>query len=298
MAGLVASVCSFLALNFFFTPPFHTFAVEGTADLVALAVFLAVSATVGTMFSRALEQRARAERREREARLLHHLGTRLRSGAPTEDVLRSLARSILELFDLERCEITSELAHGPVVAERPDGEAAAGPEEIIPIDGAGSGARQHRRGDRWHAPRDDLRGAWRDPDPGFADRPRDRRDAARIRGRGGADGGGDEPAARGALLLRHPRPSDAARVDHRFGVEPPRGQLAPAGGAAARAAGDDRSGDRPSEPRDRQPDGSLAHASGGGGADEDARRGRRADRERDRSVRSDPRGARHPTHAP
>ena len=74
VAGLVASVASFLALNFFFTPPFHTFAVEETADLVALAVFLAVSVTVGTMFSRALEQRARAERREREARLLNHLG--------------------------------------------------------------------------------------------------------------------------------------------------------------------------------------------------------------------------------
>jgi len=84
VSGLVASVCSFLALNFFFTPPFHTFAVEETADLVALAVFLAVSATVGTMLSRVLEQRARAERREREARLLHHLGTRLRSGVPTE----------------------------------------------------------------------------------------------------------------------------------------------------------------------------------------------------------------------
>ncbi len=298
VAGLVASVCSFLALNFFFTPPLHTFAVEGTADLVALAVFLAVSATVGTMFSRALEQRARAERREREARLLHHLGTRLRSGVPTEDVLRSLARSILELFGLERCEITSELAHGPIVAERQDGQAAAGPEEVDPDHGAGSGARPDRRGDRWHAPRDDLRGAWGDPDAGLADRPRDRRDAARIRSRGGADGGGDEPAARGPVLLRHPRPSDAAGVDHRFGVQPPGGQLAPAGGAAARAAGDDRSGDRAPEPRDRQPDGSLAHAGGGGGAHEDPRRDRRADRERDRSIRSDPRGARHPTHAP
>ena len=69
--GLIASAASFLALNFFFTPPLHTFAVEETADLVALAVFLAVSATVGTMLSRVLEQRARAERREREAWLLH-----------------------------------------------------------------------------------------------------------------------------------------------------------------------------------------------------------------------------------
>ena len=133
VSGLVASVCSFLALNFFFTPPLHTFAVEETADLVALAVFLAVSATVGTMLSRVLEQRARAERREREARLLHHLGTRLRSGVPTEEVLRTLARSVMELFDLARCEITSELANGPIIAERPDGRVAGGREEVIPI---------------------------------------------------------------------------------------------------------------------------------------------------------------------
>ena len=51
-AGLAASVISFLALNFFFTPPFETLAVEKTEDLVALAVFLAVSATVGTLVSR------------------------------------------------------------------------------------------------------------------------------------------------------------------------------------------------------------------------------------------------------
>jgi two-component system sensor histidine kinase KdpD len=133
VSGLVASVCSFLALNFFFTPPFHTFAVEQTDDLVALAVFLAVSAIVGTMLSRVLEQRARAERREREARLLNYLGSRLRSGVPTEEVLRSLARSITELFDLARCEITSELADGPIVAEGRDGQAAPGHEEIIPI---------------------------------------------------------------------------------------------------------------------------------------------------------------------
>jgi two-component system, OmpR family, sensor histidine kinase KdpD len=133
VAGLVASVCSFLALNFFFTPPLHTFAVEETADLVALAVFLAVSATVGTMLSRVLEQRARAERREREARLLHHLGTRLRSGVPTEEVLRSLAGSVRDLFDLARCEIDSELAETNIVAERPGGHSEGGREEIIPI---------------------------------------------------------------------------------------------------------------------------------------------------------------------
>ena len=86
VAGLVASAASFLALNFFFTPPLHTFAVEETADLVALAVFLTVSATVGTMLSRVLDQRARAERRARGASA-PRLGSRPRSGVPTEEVL-------------------------------------------------------------------------------------------------------------------------------------------------------------------------------------------------------------------
>jgi two-component system sensor histidine kinase KdpD len=134
-AGLAASVISFLALNFFFTPPFETLAVEKTEDLVALAVFLAVSATVGTLVSRALAQRARAERREREARLLHHLGTRLMSGVPTDDVLESLARSLTDLFGLVRCEIESELVEGSIVVHGrqsgPEGRA-----ETIPITAA------------------------------------------------------------------------------------------------------------------------------------------------------------------
>lgn len=67
-AGLAASVLSFLTLNFFFTPPFHTFVVTKPEDLIALVVFLLVSATVGTLISTTLSQRARAERREREVR--------------------------------------------------------------------------------------------------------------------------------------------------------------------------------------------------------------------------------------
>ncbi|MBI4261492.1 MAG: DUF4118 domain-containing protein [Actinobacteria bacterium] len=130
--GLAASTLSFLALNFFFTPPFHTFTVAKSQDLVALGVFLAVSATVGALVSRVLAQRARAERREREARLLHHLGTRLISGVPTEEVLATLARSVTELFGLARCEITSELAEGPIVVEGGAG-GPGGPAETIPM---------------------------------------------------------------------------------------------------------------------------------------------------------------------
>lgn len=104
-AGLLASVVSFLALNFFFTPPVETFSVRKTEDLVALVVFLIVSALVGALVSRANVQRHRAERRERSARLLQHLGTRLLSGESAESVLESFGRALVDITGLSRYEV-------------------------------------------------------------------------------------------------------------------------------------------------------------------------------------------------
>jgi two-component system sensor histidine kinase KdpD len=131
-AGLGASLISFVTLNFFFTRPFHTLAVSKAQDLVALAVFLAVSATVGALLSRTLAQRARAEQREREARLLQHVGARMLSGVPIEEVLRSLAQSLTQLFDLATCRIVAELEPNTIdVVERTaDG---GGVEEVVPM---------------------------------------------------------------------------------------------------------------------------------------------------------------------
>ena len=129
-AGLAASALSFMALNFFFTPPFHTLTVAHQQDVVVLLAFLVVSAVVGGLLSTALSQRARAERREREALLLQHLGNRLLSGAPTDQVLKDAAASLLDLFDLARCEIESELAERSATAARPDPEGRA---ETIPM---------------------------------------------------------------------------------------------------------------------------------------------------------------------
>jgi two-component system, OmpR family, sensor histidine kinase KdpD len=135
-SGLAASVASFIALNFFFTPEVQRFSVQKKQDLIAVGVFLAVSATVGTLVSRVITQRARAERREREARVLQNVGTRLLSGAPSDDVLRSLATSVTELFGLSRCEITTDLAATSIVVEgdRNLGPASnGGATEVIPL---------------------------------------------------------------------------------------------------------------------------------------------------------------------
>ncbi len=114
-AGLAGSLFSFLGLNFFFTPPIGTFSVRKTEDLVALVVFLLVSTVVGTLVSRATALRHRAERREREALLLQHLGTRLLSGERQETILESFGRALVDLTELARYEVTTE----------PDGHLAA-----------------------------------------------------------------------------------------------------------------------------------------------------------------------------
>jgi two-component system sensor histidine kinase KdpD len=103
--GLASSVISFLGLNFFFTPPFHTFEVEKAEDIVALFVFLIVSAIVANLFTQALGQRARAERREHETSLLYRLASRLLGRESLGGVLDEFAEDVVRLFDLARCEV-------------------------------------------------------------------------------------------------------------------------------------------------------------------------------------------------
>jgi two-component system sensor histidine kinase KdpD len=106
LGGVGASLLSFLSLNFFFTPPFHTF-VAAPEDLVALFVFLIVSVIVGLLLSSALSAKSRSQQRELEARLLNRLATRLLSGESIDQVLAGFAEGICELFDLTGCEIST-----------------------------------------------------------------------------------------------------------------------------------------------------------------------------------------------
>lgn len=124
-AGAAASVLSFLALNFFFTQPLHTFVVGAPEDLVALFVFLVTSVVVGLLLSSAVEARSKAERRELEARLLNRLATRLLAGDSTDDVLAGFAEGICEVFGLGGCAIETTFAGSTRV-----GEATGEPEEV------------------------------------------------------------------------------------------------------------------------------------------------------------------------
>lgn len=123
-AGIVASVVSFLGLNYFFTPPRHTFSVGKWDDVIALAVFISVGMIVSTLVALGLAQRARAERREIEARSLYAISSRLLGTDDLAGALTELAASMVRLFGLARCEVRIREEDGRLVSRATAGEEA------------------------------------------------------------------------------------------------------------------------------------------------------------------------------
>jgi two-component system, OmpR family, sensor histidine kinase KdpD len=122
VAGVTSSILAFLALNFFFTPPLHTFVAGKPEDLVALLVFLVVSVITGLLLSAVLNQKSRAERREAQTRLLNRFTNRLLSGHPLEEVLRELGDGLADLFLLARCEFTTVLTEPVTIIRDADSQ--------------------------------------------------------------------------------------------------------------------------------------------------------------------------------
>jgi two-component system sensor histidine kinase KdpD len=109
-AGVTSSVLGFVALTYFFTEPIHTFRITSRDDVVAVVVFLVVALLVGWVVSRAVDERDRASRREREARLLNYFTTKALSGEPIERILSDLAAALVDALRLARCSIEAEAA--------------------------------------------------------------------------------------------------------------------------------------------------------------------------------------------
>jgi two-component system, OmpR family, sensor histidine kinase KdpD len=133
--GLVASAAGFLGLNYFFTPPRHTFDIGSVDDTVALAVFLAVAAFVSALLARFVAERRLAERREREARSLHRVTSAFLLRAPLERVVSDLAGTLADVLSLARCEIHALVGDTPLDVSAGPGPAEAG------SDGVGQGER-------------------------------------------------------------------------------------------------------------------------------------------------------------
>ena len=114
--------------------PDRTFRFTDTRDLVSAVVFLAIAIVVGLVVGNAAEERDRAAKRERDARLLGFLSTKLLSGEVPDRVLDEFASILIEPFALASCQVAVTLDGTEIHAraERP-GEPKGGPTEVVPI---------------------------------------------------------------------------------------------------------------------------------------------------------------------
>jgi two-component system, OmpR family, sensor histidine kinase KdpD len=104
-AGVVTSFLSFLAFNYFFLIPLHSFTVRETQDLVALLVFLIVAVVVSNLMGRSQTRLAQILARENEVTHLYELSVALIGLKDEQGIVEVLAQHTLDILPAARVEV-------------------------------------------------------------------------------------------------------------------------------------------------------------------------------------------------
>lgn len=91
--ALVAAVAGFLAVNWFFTPPIHTWTIAESENVLALAVYLLTAAIVSGLVAVATRRSAEASRARAEAQTLSALASGVVEADPLPVLMSHLRRS-------------------------------------------------------------------------------------------------------------------------------------------------------------------------------------------------------------
>jgi len=91
--GIVTSLLSFLAFNFFFVAPRYTFHVESAQDVLHLVTFLTVAVTASSLAARARSAADRAGRRATELAALYQLSQTISAQVDLDSILPIIART-------------------------------------------------------------------------------------------------------------------------------------------------------------------------------------------------------------
>jgi two-component system sensor histidine kinase KdpD len=96
--SILASVLSVAVFDFFFVPPYLTFAVRDTEYLVTFAVMLVTGLVISTLAVRLREHAESARQGEQRTAVLYALSRDLAAARDTETILRSAVAHIHEIF--------------------------------------------------------------------------------------------------------------------------------------------------------------------------------------------------------
>ena len=134
--GISASALGFLAFDVLFLQPYHHIIVSDPQDYLSLAVYLLVAVVVSLLVATSERRRARAERGERETRLLFDLSSSLVAHGSLEDTQREVVRTVRSLFDLSGCAIVLAAGDGDRLAAV-DGQPPGDGDERVPMRSGG-----------------------------------------------------------------------------------------------------------------------------------------------------------------
>lgn len=98
--SLVIDVVCALCFDFFFLQPYHTFALAGGQEWVALLSFITTSTVAGRLAESARRQARQAEQRREDVERLYALGQEMMLHEDAEGLLRNLPKILREIFSL------------------------------------------------------------------------------------------------------------------------------------------------------------------------------------------------------
>jgi two-component system, OmpR family, sensor histidine kinase KdpD len=121
--GVLVSVASMLAFNWFFLPPVHTFTLSDSRNWFALAVYLVTATVVSGLAAHARRRATDAEQREVEAALLADIATSLLQGGDVAGQLGPIGERVAALLRARSASI--------VIGDRAEPSAQAAPIELV-----------------------------------------------------------------------------------------------------------------------------------------------------------------------
>jgi two-component system, OmpR family, sensor histidine kinase KdpD len=150
MPALLAALTATFLVNWFFTPPIHTWTIARGSDLLALLVYLGTAAIVSTLVSIAAHRSAEASRANREAETLAAVA----SGVVESDPLPELMAHLREVFGLvgvsllrsvdDRWVAETTVGQGPLGPDTADETHELGDGLVLAFSGTGLGAHDRR----------------------------------------------------------------------------------------------------------------------------------------------------------
>jgi two-component system sensor histidine kinase KdpD len=121
--GVLVSVASMLAFNWFFLPPVHTFTLADSRNWFALAVYVVTATVVSGLAARARRRATDAEQREVENSLLADVATSLLQGGDVAGQLGPIGERVAAVLRAKSATI--------VLGDRVDPSAEAAPIELV-----------------------------------------------------------------------------------------------------------------------------------------------------------------------